>query len=191
MYLWLRNSHLAAGLFSVLFLLVYGVSAVQMAHHDWFKLKPTVTEERVSVRPELAENPRALARALMDERGLRGELGKIETTEQGFKFIISRPGTNYAIDYSRASGEAHVRTSVATFMGTLNRLHHAAGFWHPYPALQVWSGCVALVSLALLILGGTGIYLWFNLREERRVGIVLLALSLAYSLPLIFWMRMG
>ena len=43
-----------------------------------------------------------------------------------------------------------------------------------------------MASLALLALGGTGIYLWFKTYEERTVGLVLLVVSFGYSLTLLF-----
>ena len=41
----------------------------------------------------------------------------------------------------------------------------------------------------LMGLGLTGIYMWFKLHTERVSGAVLLALSLSYSLTLIYLIR--
>ena len=40
----------------------------------------------------------------------------------------------------------------------------------------------ALVSAALVLLGLSGIYLWFESHKERVVGAALLTISLGYSL---------
>jgi hypothetical protein len=40
MYLLLRNTHLLTGLFGCLFVLLYGLRAVQMAHNAWFAMTP-------------------------------------------------------------------------------------------------------------------------------------------------------
>jgi hypothetical protein len=189
MYRWLRNIHLWLGLFSFLFLLMYGVSSVQMAHNSWFSPRPKVSESRVAVPPASAESPRALARELMDRHGMRGELNQVRQTPDGFALRIVRPGTVYEVDYSRSTGEAKVRTNVASFIGMLNRIHHIGGIWHEYSLVNVWGVLVGLVSAALIVLGATGIYLWFKIHSERVVGIILLALSLGFSLPLIVLMR--
>jgi len=110
MYRWLRNIHLVSGLFSFLFLFTYGWSAVQMAHRTWFSLEPEIRETQVAVGSEVSDNPRALARTLMDDYGLRGGLDEIKQTPEGYKLRISRPGTEYEVSYSRARGEAKVRT---------------------------------------------------------------------------------
>src|SRR2546428_14138776 len=83
MYKWLRNTHLLIGLFAFLFLLMYGVSSVQMAHNKWFDNKPAVTESQVSLTAG-ADDARAPAGELMDRHGLKGELQKIRKTGKGF-----------------------------------------------------------------------------------------------------------
>ncbi len=190
MYRWLPNVHLVSGLFSSLFLLTYGWSAMQMAHPSWFSLQPGITETLVAVAIEVSDNPRALARALMDDHGLRGGLDQVKETPEGYELRISRPGTEYKITYSRARGEAKVRTLRANFMSMLNSLHHVAGFWRGDGLQKTWAGFVGVVSVGLILLALTGIYLWFKLFNERTVGIVLLVISLAYSLTLAVWLRM-
>jgi hypothetical protein len=188
MYRWLRNTHLLLGVFSLLFVLMYGMSGIQMAHNSWFTARPAVVEDRVALSPQDL-TPRAVGRALMEHRGLRGEIAQVRDTPAGFAFRILRPGTVYDVEYSRATSEARVRTSTATFIGMLNRIHHVAGLWHEYPLINLWGIFVGVVSCALLLLGATGIYLWFKLHAERRIGAALLALSLGYSLTLIVLLR--
>jgi hypothetical protein len=185
----LRNTHLLVGLALFAFLLMYGVSSVQMAHNRWFTLKPATTESRVTLPAGLAENPRAVARRLMDEYGVRGELNQIRKTETGCNLRIVRPGTVYEIAYSAPTGEAQIRKHIAGFMGLLNRLHHVGGLWHEYALINVWGALVGVVSLGLFVMGLTGIYLWFKIHNERVIGTILLAISLGYSLTLMVLLR--
>ena len=60
-----------------------------------------------------------------------------------------------------------------------------SGLWHDYWLINVWGFSVAIVSIGLIIIGVTGVYIWFKLYNERIVGAVLLTLSLGYSLTLI------
>jgi hypothetical protein len=129
MYRWLRNIHLVSGLFSFLFLLTYGWSAMQMAHPSWVSLQPAITETQLAVGAEVSGNPRALARALMDDHRVRGGLDEVTETSDGYKLRISRPGTECEVSFSRARGEAKIQTFRANFVGMLNSLHHVAGFW--------------------------------------------------------------
>jgi hypothetical protein len=190
MYRWLRNVHLVTGLFSVLFLLTYGLSSVQMAHRSWFSLQPGVTEEHITVGTEVPNSPRALARALIDHNGLRGALDEVKETVDGYELRISHPGTEYEVSYSRATGQAKIRMTRANFMGLLNALHHVAGFSRGDTLEKTWAAIVGLVSVGLILLALTGIYLWFKLYKERRVGVILLAVSLCYSLALAIYLRL-
>jgi hypothetical protein len=189
MYRWFRNTHLVAGLLALPFLLMYGLTAVQMSHAGWFSLKPTVTETTVAVASSPINDGRALARELMDQNHLRGEIRQVRATDSGFHLQIEHPGTVYRVEYSSQTRQAVIRTSVAPFMGMLNRIHHLAGFRSASFVMDVWGGWVAAVSLCLFVLGLTGIYMWFRLYKERVIGSILLAVSLGYSLTLILLIR--
>ena len=194
MYRWLRNTHLFLGLFSCLFVLMYGISSIRMAHIGWFSIQPAVSETEAAIPPESANTARAIARYLrylMDEHGLRGELEGGQPTDSGFRFGIGRPGTFYLVNYSRETGMAEVKTTVAGFTGMLELIHETAGLYHDYALLNVWGVFVALVSLALILLALTGIYLWFKIHKERVIGLILLAISLGYSLTVIVLLRMA
>jgi len=179
MYRFLRNSHLFLDLFCCFFLLMYGISSVQMSHNRWFNSKPRVTETEVPVQ---GADPREIATELM-ARGFRGEMTAV--TSAGFRIV--RPGTVYEVSW--ANGAAKIRTNEANFMGMLNRIHHIGGFWHEFTLVNIWAFFVAVVSVALVILGATGIYLWFKIHQERVAGTVLLALGLGWGLTLLVLIR--
>ncbi len=191
MYRWFRNIHLYLGLFSILLVLTYGVSSVQMAHGSWFEIKPATVEMEVAIQPDRATEGRALARELMDRYSLRGELQQVQPTASGLSLRIGRLGTSYQVNYSRKTGKARVRTTVAPFMGMLNRIHHVSGLWHDFLPLNLWGALVGIVSAGLILLALTGLYLWFYYHEERKIGAALLALNLAYSLTLLVLIRMA
>lgn len=189
MYSIVRNIHLLLASFSLPFLLMYGVSAVQMSHNTWFQMRPSVQERQVALTPGQAD-ARAVAREMMErEPGVRGEVSTIQPTPRGVSLRLVLPGTVHDIQYDRATGAAKLKTSVAGFMGMLNRLHHAAGLWHEPASLRAWAMLVALVSAALLLVGASGIYMWFTRRPERRVGVVLLAVNALFAIAVLTLMR--
>lgn len=190
MYRYLRNTHLFLGLGCCLFLLMYGVSAVQMSHNSWFNLKPSVTESQMTL-PAGQQDARALASLLMRDHGFKGDLIQVRQVPGGVNFAIQRPGTVCQIQYQSDSGIAKIRENRAGFIGLLNRIHHIGGLWHEYWLINLWAGFVGFVSLALFVIGGTGIYMWFKLHKERVIGSILLGVSLAVSLSLIVLIRLG
>ncbi len=184
MYKAIRNIHLLLASLSLPFLVTYGVSAVQMSHSKWFQMKPAVQERDFALNPGQAD-ARTIARDVM----VKGEISNVQANAAGVSLRIVVPGTVHDVKYDAASGNAHVKTSVAGIMGMLNRLHHWAGFWHEPASMKRWALAVAIVSAALMLLGATGIYMWFTRRAERRIGVALLAVNLAFAIVIIVMMR--
>lgn len=189
MYSNLRNVHLLLGLFFFAFLLMYSVSAVEMAHSEWFPDEPIVSAEAVLVEPAESSNPRAFAQTLM-RAGKWGELQSVVQDDEGFAFRIVRPGTTHSVRYLAGAPEAQVETSVSGVMRMLNRLHHLAGFYRDQTVTHWWAAFAGLASLALLLLGVTGVYLWFRLYKERLVGGLILSVGLLVGVGLLVATRL-
>lgn len=188
LYRWLRNTHLVLGLFSSAFLLMYGVSAVQMAHNSWFAPNSQVTTSDVALAPGISD-ARVVARELMDNHGLRGEIQLVAAKPDGLSFRVVRPGTTDEIRYDPATGATSIRETRPAFIGMLNRLHHAVGVDHDYWPMALWGVFIGITSAALFVIGLTGVYLWFTLHQDRIAGVVILAGSLAYTIPLLVMLR--
>jgi hypothetical protein len=182
MYRWLRNTHLILGLFGCLYILVFGISSVKFSHRAWF---PTVTVTKfsnVTIPDEAASSARAVARELMDKHGMSGDLVGGKETPTGFTFQLVQSGLRYVVDYTKSTHQARVATSRPDFMSMLVNLHEVHGLWHENMVRQALAIFAGIVSLSLVILSLTGIYLWFKIHPERTIGAILLALSLGYSL---------
>jgi len=191
MYKIIRNTHLLLASFSLPFLLMYGISAVQMSHSTWFNMKPVVHERQLNLQPG-GTDARVIAREIMDrEHDIKGELNTIQADDSAVALRIVVPGTVHEVRYDRTSGIASVKTSVGGPMVMLNRLHHWAGFWHEPWTMKFWAGAVAVVSAALLLVGVSGLYMWFTRRSERRLGIALLAINVIVALTLIVLLRIS
>lgn len=189
MYQTIRNVHLLLASFALPFLLMYAVSSVQMSHTTWFTMTPAVHQREVPLTAGRT-NGRDVARELLGrEPALRAEIVEIRDRPDGIDVRLAIPGTVHEVRYDRATGAARVRTSVAGFMGMLNRLHHAAGVRHEMALMNVWGWAIGVVSAATLLIGATGLYMWFARRRERMAGVVLLALNLAVVAILLVWIR--
>jgi hypothetical protein len=189
MYKTIRSLHLLLASISLPFLLMYGVSAVQMAHSTWFDMKPAVHGQQLSLAPGL-DDGRQISRALVAQAaGVRGEVTDIHSTATGVTLRLVLPGTVHEVRYVRSSGVTTVKTSTAGVMGMLNRLHHAAGLWHEPASLKLWGLAVAIVSASLLLTGASGLYMWFLRKTERRTGMLLLAANLIAVVVLLVMMR--
>ena len=119
----LRGLHLATALFSLVFLLAYGVSAVEFAHRKWFAHPEQSTLET-----------RKLASGITDARVLarewRGELESIQNSPGELKFRVTTSlGRAYEVNYSILTGETTVKITTISFLTTLAWMHHSRGIW--------------------------------------------------------------
>lgn len=187
----IRNTHLALGVGFTLVWLMYGVSSVQMAYPDRFVLKPERTEASVAVSPRDTPDAERLAAVLAAAGAVRGDVRNQEMAGDTLSFQVVRPGTVHEVTYVSGAGAATVVTNVGNFMAMLNRLHHYVGFWHVWGPLDLWGLLVALASVALILLGLSGIYLWFRTYGERKTGSVLLGFSVVFTVVMTVLIRVA
>jgi hypothetical protein len=188
--LW-RDIHMLLGLFFLAFIIMFGVSSLNLSHHSWFDTAPTAEESVVPVDVARAGSPRELARDLMETEGYRGELRDVREAEGQITFTIGRMGTVHDVVWTRGEREAHVKTRAWPFFGMLTWMHTTFGVRRDYPLHNVWGWLMLLTSLGLLALGATGLYLWFKPKKERRIGIVLLGANVVAGGVLIAFLWVG
>jgi hypothetical protein len=176
MYRRLRAIHLSTALFAMAFLLAYAIGALEFAHRQWLPRSVYSTHETGQMTPRVTD-ARVLARQW------RGELQSVENSPGFLKFrVMTSLGRSYDVSYSITTGETAVKTTTNSFLNTLVFIHVSHG---------IWACAAALVSLAMLTLGVTGVYLWFKDRSSRRIGGVLLAIGVTTAFGLIISMRGG
>ena len=108
----------------------------------------------------------------------------VELSNEGFGFLDA-----YLINTVFVTVKLK-NASVTLIAHTLNRIHHVNGLWHEDGLNNVWAVMVLIVSVLLLGLGVTGLWLWFRIHEERVIGGVIFAAGLVVGLGLVIAMRM-
>lgn len=189
MYRWIRNLHLILGVFASIPLVIYALSAVQMSHPKWLPASSTKTLRSLELPPLAFNDAQVLGARLVESYGFSGELEESEVTADHIQLTIFRPGVVNRVDYTRPTGHTTIETRVNGFVAVMNRLHHLAGVTHQGPAFNIWGWLLGAVSISLIAIGVSGIYLWFKLHSERVIGLVLLTASLGFSLTLIVLLR--
>ena len=186
----MRNIHLGLGLIFVLTALVFAVSSLVIMYRPWLKTQPANTETTVQLPPEAAANPRGLARLLMTSHGMRGDLSQIREKGGRVSFNIVRPGETAEVVYESSSGEAKIKTRRQGTLETLVQLHTNHGLHHEYLPANLWAAISLLCSTGLLLLGASGIYLWFQHHNERVIGGILLGSGLIFGLTTLVLTRL-
>ncbi|MBI4908109.1 MAG: hypothetical protein HY820_31075 [Acidobacteria bacterium] len=177
----MRNTHLGLGLLFVLMALVFAISSLVIIYRPMLNTKPTDTESTLKLSREAAANPRAAAMELMTTHGMKGELRQIREAGERVSFRIVRPGEVVDVAYTTSKGEAKIKTRRHGALETLVQLHTNHGLWHEYLPSNIWAAISLLTSVGLLLLGASGIYLWFAHHSERLIGGILLGSGLIFG----------
>ena len=182
MFQLMRTIHLGLGLIFVPMALVFIASSLAFIYRPWLPAGVKEAELSVSVSDAAAASPRAAARELMANYGLKGDLRQIQREGDNVRFRIVRPGESAEVEYARSSGKGKIKVRRLGAFETLMQLHTNHGLWHDFLPSNAWAAISLLTSIGLLLLGATGIYLWFSHYSERLIGGVLLGAGLLFSI---------
>ncbi len=199
----LRDLHLYLGLFSSPFVLVFGISVFFLVHTWLPKFLPETTQMRrvtdLALPADFAGlSGRTLIEALrptLNSVDVRGEVGFVRHMVKEGKLIIPVmvPGRQTVVTINIAGRDAVIETRETGLADALATLHRSPGehapairmnwFW-----MRAWRWAADATAYMLLFISVSGVYLWYVLKAERRVGIILLCaggvsfFGLAYAL---------
>ncbi|MDP3073808.1 MAG: PepSY-associated TM helix domain-containing protein [Opitutaceae bacterium] len=188
-YVFVRGLHLYVGLFLSPFVLVFAISVIFLVH-SWVpgsgapaasrnatNLSIPSDFERLKGREQVAA-----AHALLDQIPVRGEIGFVRQFPKERRFVIpvSVPGSETVVELNVESRSAKISsrtTGVADAMVFLHKMPgpHNVNVRGNSAFMTVWRWLADATVYLLLFLSMSGIYLWVVLKNERRVGIVMLA----------------
>ena len=189
-YLTTRDLHLYSGLFISPFVLLFALSVFFLVH-AWVpggdpNRKPAERSVRgLRLPPHLdtlqnAERVRAV-REVMNQLQVTGEISFI-THVAGRHLLeipVFVPGRETTIYLDYAAGSAVVSTRDTGLADALIYLHkspgpHLAAIRGNWSMTRVWRWLADATVYLLLFVSVSGIYLWFVLRAERKIGFVLI-----------------
>ena len=198
-----RDLHLYLGLFISPFVLVFAVSVFFLVH-SWLPRFGSVTStKRVVPALPLPEGLQTLSgrpliealKPVLEKAGVRGEVGFVRHVVKEEKLVIPViiPGRETTLNLSLGNGEATIETRETGLADALVTLHKSPGQHGPdirmnWFYLKAWRWMADATVYLILFISVSGIYLWYALRTERAMGLILLcagALSffgMAYAL---------
>ena len=188
-YRLIRDLHLYLGLFISPFVLVFSVSVFFIVH-SWRPgiASKTSTTRVVSAWPLPGDWQTLSGRPLIDalkpaleKAGVRGEVGFVQNMVKEEKLIIpvTIPGRETTVSIKIASGEATIVTRETGLADALVTLHkspgqHGPGIRMNWFYMKAWRWMADATVYLVLFISVSGIYLWYVLRAERAVGLILL-----------------
>ena len=187
-----RKLHNYLGLYLLLFLWLFAVSGLVLNHSKWpvsqFWKARVETESHHDIRRPREGGDIAMARELMAQLGLVGEVGETKRApdDTHFDFQVVKPGRVYRVRARLDSASATVMERRVNAWGVMDALHKFTGVKMDDPTLtrdwmltRVWSLAMDALSLGLVALVLSGLYLWYRLPGSRTPGMVVLALAIA------------
>ncbi len=183
---WNTKLHIYFGLFSLWFLWLFAVSGVVLNHPLWFNEPPTRSEFEQLVELPTGKGDLAIAKLLMDQLGISGEIIFMVPEKDHLTFRVYRPNRRRVVDVDLQSRRVVVRTAVPNSWNVLGALHTATGvrtIWkEPEPErdwamTQVWSFSIDAVCVGVIFLVLSSLYMWYQLKQKRLLGSVVLGLS--------------
>jgi hypothetical protein len=199
LYRWTRDLHLYFGLFVSPFVLIFAASVLFLNHAkvqtDQFNSVETVRDISIPYDVESARGQDAVAhaKAIMQQLNLAGEVGFTRYVKQTNRFLfpLSRPGLETTVDVDLQSQSATIYRRVTSFWEALSYLHKMPGphnvsirgnwFW-----TRVWRWFADATVYLLLFITVSGLYLWYAIKTERRIGFALLAAGAVSFFGLIY-----
>jgi hypothetical protein len=188
-YRLIRDLHLYLGLFISPFALVFAISVFFLVH-SWLPRIGSVTAIKrvVSVSP-LPDRLRTLSgrpliealKPVLEKAGVRGEVGFVRHVVKEEKLVIPViiPGRETTVSLSLGNGEATIETHETGLADALVTLHKSPGQHGPdirmnWIYMKAWRWMADATVYLILFISVSGLYLWYVLRAERTVGLILL-----------------
>jgi len=176
---WNRKIHIFLGLFLLVFIWLFGFSGLLLNHHwefakSWEKRKEMNYEKTIQISKE--KERFTLAQGIMNELNLKGNIYNLRFSSDTsqLNFIIAKPGMRYDIRAHLKNGNILINETkldqwnIMTFLHTLrNPVSKEKGERYLSVWASVWSFCIDIVSIGLIVICLGGWYLWFQVGRRR------------------------
>lgn len=180
---WIARGHYFLGLYLLVFIWLFAVSGFLLNHSTWGmedmqRSRNTTTTEH-AVIPSQSGSPLGDARDLMRQLNLSGEVQWLATKADGsrFDFRVTRPGQNIEVRTNLTTRTATVARTQMNGLGITRALHAFTGVRlndtrneRDWIMTKVWAFAMDAVALGLLVLVGSGIWVWLKSGENRLGG---------------------
>ena len=186
LYRWIRDLHLYVGLFVSPFVLLFAVSVFYLNHGKQVPVTLSAVIVRELQIPEGFETLKGKeaverARAILPQVGVEGEIGFLRyvAKEHRLIFPVSKAGIEATVDVDITARSAAVKRRSTSVWESISYLHkmpgpHNVAIRGNWVGIRVWRWFADTTIYALLFISISGVYMWWAIRAERRIGVSLL-----------------
>jgi hypothetical protein len=204
LYRWLRDLHLYFGLFISPFILLFAASVFYLNHG---KLSPGAEPAADTYRDltipdgfDRLKGREAVerAKAILPQMNVAGEIGFLRyiANDRHLIFPVSMAGSEVTVDVDLDARTAIVKRRSMNLWESFSYLHkmpgpHNVAIRGNWIGTQAWRLLADATIYLLLFISMSGIYLWWAIKAERRIGLTLLTAGAVTLFGLIFTILHG
>ena len=197
-YRWTREFHLYFGLFVSPFILLFAGSVFYLNHGKLFPAVSSVhtyRELQIPERLDSAKGADAVERAkrILPQIEVEGEIGFLRylAEDRHLIFPVSKAGVEAMVDLDLDARSATVKRRGMSFGESIAYLHkmpgpHNVAIRGNWIGTRAWGWFADATIYLLLFITLTGVYLWWAIKAERRVGTALLTAGAATLAGLVY-----
>lgn len=179
-----RKLHLYFGLFISPFVLIFSISVLVfnhagfLNHADPVKVLPAIRTKLDAIPYDTFDL--GTARAIIRKLNISGEVDFIHKNDEEFSFPVNKPGLRTHIKVNRQNDSVLIIRQEEGSLRGMAYLHAMPGQHNVKVRgnsgfIKIWRGLADVVVYLLLFLTVSGIFLWYFLKVERRVGYFAMA----------------
>jgi hypothetical protein len=181
-----RSLHLYAGLFVSPFVLIFSISVLVLNHAGFVnsiipvKHLPVIKTQLNTIPYNTSDLQ--TAKAIIQQLHIKGEIDYISQNEDHISFPVTTPGTRTKIEVNKHTKEVLITRDEEGTLRAANYLHKMPG---PHNStirgnasfMKNWRILADVVVYLLLFVSASGIFLWYFLKAERKLGWVAIILG--------------
>jgi hypothetical protein len=188
LYRWLRDLHLYFGLFISPFILLFAASVFYLNHGKLIAGADAPVETyRDLVVPDGFDRLKGReavdrAAAILPQLRVSGEIGFLRyvAKDRHLIFPVSKAGSEATVDVDLDARTATVKRRPMNVMESLSYLHkmpgpHNVAIRGNWIGTEIWRLFADATIYLLLFISLSGVYLWWAIKAERRIGFSVLA----------------
>jgi len=178
----IRQIHMYLGLFLAPWMLMYALSTMAMNHREYFKdryggsLVNWQVEQEQVLTPQFKADASAqeMAESILKSVGQYGNFNaNLSRDRQKLMINRSDPVTPRRFTYTPADGKLVIEKPEFRTQPFLEGLHRRHGFQSPFAVDKLWGASVDVVIVAMVFWVLSGVWIWWELKPTRRLGMVL------------------
>jgi hypothetical protein len=185
---WNKKIHIYLGLFFLLFLWIFCISGLFLNHPGWFAGKPQRNSVDKPVEMLDAGDQITKARHLMDQLDLTGEALFQGVPKPGqFTFVAMRPDERTFVNVNletKVAKVTHVEGNFGQMLGNLHTFSGVRPIWREKESKRdwlptiLWSISIDALSIGVILLVMSSLYMGYRLKEKRRLVLASLGLGI-------------